>query len=295
MPTQEIPQTGAARLSVTRNITIDLPPAAAWRLVGGFGSLENWHPAVAESNIIRGVENAVGAVRRLTLMDGSSLQEQLMTHEPAKMRMRYRINASGAGGDENAEPAGFAHFPVSDYISDLSVAPAGRRHTSPASLVTWHGEFLRADSSETPADGRDDQAAIRVVTGIYETGLESLAHIASDTLSIQRVIGLYADGGSNGDASMVAKAFHASATMKFVRNGVLVDEPIAAFLKNYIPAGLKQNRAVRIDSIDIRGTAASARLTIDYPTHQFIDYFNLLKVNGEWLVYSKIFHRIDKA
>ncbi|WPB58167.1 nuclear transport factor 2 family protein [Xylophilus sp. GOD-11R] len=49
-----------------------------------------------------------------------------------------------------------------------------------------------------------------------------------------------------------------------------------------------------IDYIDIRGTAASASLTIDYLTQQFIDFFNLLKIDGRWQIVSKIFYRIPK-
>ena len=82
--------------------------------------------------------------------------------------------------------------------------------------------------------------------------------------------------------------------MKFIRAGALVDEPIEAYYSNYIKPGVVLDRAVTTDYIDIRGTAASARLTLDYPTHQFIDYFNLLKIDGQWRVVSKIFHRAPK-
>ena len=46
--------------------------------------------------------------------------------------------------------------------------------------------------------------------------------------------------------------------------------------------------------IDITGNAASVKLTIDYETHQFVDYFNLLKIKGQWLIVNKIFYRIYK-
>lgn len=46
-----------------------------------------------------------------------------------------------------------------------------------------------------------------------------------------------------------------------------------------------------IARIDIVGTAASARIdTNDISGFCFTDFFNLLKVEGRWLVVSKIYH-----
>jgi hypothetical protein len=93
---------------------------------------------------------------------------------------------------------------------------------------------------------------------------------------------------------MVARAFHPSATIKFLREGKLIDEPIEKFLANHIPAGITQARTVVIDNIDIKGAAAADRITIDYTTHQFIDCLNPFKIENRWLAVSKIFNRIQK-
>ena len=46
-----------------------------------------------------------------------------------------------------------------------------------------------------------------------------------------------------------------------------------------------------IARIDIVGTAASARVdTDDISGFRFTDFFNLLKVQGEWTIVSKIYH-----
>lgn len=74
----------------------------------------------------------------------------------------------------------------------------------------------------------------------------------------------------------------------------LPDVPIAAYFSDYIKEGMMQQRTIEINSVDISGNAAQAKLTIDYSTHQFIDYFNLLKTDGRWLIVSKIFYRKDK-
>jgi Putative lumazine-binding len=112
---------------------------------------------------------------------------------------------------------------------------------------------------------------------------------------IRQTIHNYAEGGTTGNRQLVAKAFHPSATMKFIKEAVFMDVPIATFLSDYIKEAVVQQRTIEINSIDISGNAAQAKLTIDYSTHQFIDYFNLLKTDGHWLIVSKIFYRKDKV
>jgi protease I len=58
--------------------------------------------------------------------------------------------------------------------------------------------------------------------------------------------------------------------------------------------GPKQNRKTSISYINVTGTAANARLEIAYPDFAFIDYMNLLKVDGEWKIVSKIFYKKTK-
>src|SRR5579863_9691421 len=116
-----------------------------------------------------------------------------------------------------------------------------------------------------------------------------------DLQLIQQSIGYYADGGTNGQPEIVAKAFHPSAYMKFVKDGILVDVPINEYFNKYISVGALQERVVTVNNIDLTGSAASAKLTIDYTTHQFIDYLNFLKIDGRWLIVSKIFYRKIKA
>ena len=111
---------------------------------------------------------------------------------------------------------------------------------------------------------------------------------------VLRTIGYYITGGNNGEPETVARAFHPSAYMKFVKEGKLIDVPIQEYFAKYIQNGLIQQRTVTIDHVAITGDAGAVRLNIDYSTHRFIDYFSLLKVGGEWLIVSKIFQRIEK-
>ncbi|MFD2519592.1 nuclear transport factor 2 family protein [Emticicia soli] len=119
----------------------------------------------------------------------------------------------------------------------------------------------------------------------------------SDIELVTETVQNYLDGGTYGDTAKMAKVFHPSATMKFVdvKTGEFRDVPIAKYLEGgKANAGKKSDRNTRILTIDITGTAAQAKIELDYPTTKLTDYFNLLKINGEWKVVSKIFAREDK-
>ena len=117
----------------------------------------------------------------------------------------------------------------------------------------------------------------------------------SDYTQIEKIVSYYLDGGTNNDFETLKKAFHKDATMKFIRNGEYKEVNAIDFFKKAIKAGPKQNRKTRIAYINVMGNVASTKLEIDYETFSFIDYMNLIKINGEWKVVSKIFYRQNKA
>ena len=111
----------------------------------------------------------------------------------------------------------------------------------------------------------------------------------TDYQQIERTVSYYLDGGNN-DFETLKKAFHENATMKYITDDYKEVNALEFFQKAIKP-GPKQNRKTRIAYINIAGHAANAKLEIDYPTFTFIDYMNLLKINGEWKVVSKIFYK----
>ncbi|HEX4959022.1 MAG TPA: nuclear transport factor 2 family protein [Lacibacter sp.] len=101
----------------------------------------------------------------------------------------------------------------------------------------------------------------------------------------------------SGDGNRMEKAFHTSATMKYInpQNNEFVDVPIADFI-----ARAKANtsgpakRTIEIVSMNIEGTAAQAKIKIEMEKVILYDYMNLLKINDEWKIVSKIFSRQNK-
>ena len=113
----------------------------------------------------------------------------------------------------------------------------------------------------------------------------------SDYQLVEKAVSYYLDGGTNNDFETLKKAFHETATMKFISGEGYKEVNALEFFGKGMKPGPKQNRKTRIADITIAGNAANARLEIEYPNFTFIDFMNLLKIDGEWKIVSKIFYR----
>mgnify|MGYP001794708905 FL=1 len=116
----------------------------------------------------------------------------------------------------------------------------------------------------------------------------------AERTQVETTVSYYLDGGTNNNFETLKKAFHPEARMKFIRGGSYSDVNALDFFEKAIKPGPKQNRTYEVEHIHVSGNAASARLRIDYPSFYFIDYMNLLKIDGEWKIVNKIFHRESK-
>ncbi|MGB7206882.1 MAG: SRPBCC family protein [Anderseniella sp.] len=116
-----------------------------WAAIGSFGNLAEWHPAAVTSTLeTRGDDT----VRLVSIPGGGLLVEKLEAHDEDAMSQTYSIVESP--------------LPVSEYLSTLKVIPQGDSECT----VDWSGSFK--------ANGVEDQAAIKIITGIYTAGLNAL-------------------------------------------------------------------------------------------------------------------------
>jgi hypothetical protein len=122
--------------------------------------------------------------------------------------------------------------------------------------------------SQVHAQTNDEEAAVRACLALYMTG----------------------------DGMQMEKAFHPSASMKYIdyKTGEYKDVPIAEFLARVKANTSKPERKTEIVSMNIDGTAAQAKIRIEQGNTIFVDYMNLLKIDGNWKIVSKIFQRRDK-
>lgn len=110
--------------------------------------------------------------------------------------------------------------------------------------------------------------------------------------AIVAVLNQYNEGGAKADSTLMKPAFNPQATMFGVDGERLVGGAIQNLYDvidtSFRPSPEAQAAIVRIDIV---GTAASARVDTDNVSgFRFTDFFNLLKVEGQWMIVSKIYH-----
>jgi mxaD protein len=143
-------------LKVTKTADIAAPVDKVWDAVKDFDSLPKWHPGFAKDEIQKGNNNEPGAVRKLTIKNGPSFTEELLAFDDAKHTYKYRIIESP--------------LPLRDYVSHITVSPGAKG----GSHVTWTGSFKRKSTSDTPPEAENDEAATKLINGVYEGGLANL-------------------------------------------------------------------------------------------------------------------------
>ncbi len=154
--TAGLARAAAPWLHVTETVDIQAPAGKVWDAVKNFDQLNAWLPPVAKDEIIEGQNNTPGAVRLLTLKDGGTVKEKLLSYSPSTHTFRYGIVESV--------------LPVSHYTSVLTVKSVGHGK----STVTWSGRFKRKNEGPSPGDKEDDKAATDTIRGVYQAGLPNL-------------------------------------------------------------------------------------------------------------------------
>ena len=100
----------------------------------------------------------------------------------------------------------------------------------------------------------------------------------------------------SGDGNRIEKAFHPSASMKYIdaKTNEFKDVPIADFIARAKANTNKSERKIEIVALNIEGNAANGKIKIETGDVILYDYMNMLKIDGEWKIVSKIFSRMNK-
>jgi hypothetical protein len=141
---------------VVRSTVIAAPVETLWAILRDFNGHDQWHPAVAESVIERGLPaDRVGCVRRFRLADGSELRERLLTLSDADMAFSYCLLDTP--------------IPLLNYVAHVRLAPV-----TDGDETFWHWE----SRFDTPK-GREAELARLVGDEIYSSGFNAIrAHLA---------------------------------------------------------------------------------------------------------------------
>ena len=128
---------------VNMNTNLAVSAERLWEMIGGFNALADWHPAIEKSELEQD-----GTIRRLSLMGGGSIVEQLEKMDDDGRVYRYSILESP--------------LPVANYTAEIKV----RDNEDGTSTVEWSSEFNTKDASEVDAT--------KAIQDIYEAGFENL-------------------------------------------------------------------------------------------------------------------------
>ena len=128
---------------VSLNTRLGVSADKAWELIGGFNALPDWHPAVEKSELEK-----EGQERILTLAGGAKIVERLERSDDAERVYSYTILDSP--------------LPVANYAATIRVRDAEGGGCD----VEWSSEF--------DASGASEGDAVKVIEGIFQTGLDNL-------------------------------------------------------------------------------------------------------------------------
>ena len=138
-------------MKVFASVVINTDASSVWAVMRDFIGLTAWSNVVTEARISNGkASDQVGAIRELTIGDGSVFVETLVSHSDHERSLSYDI-VDGP-------------LPVSDYIATMRVHPVT---DGDLSFVSWSAEFDTSD---------DNVEAMRDVVGsqICASGLAAL-------------------------------------------------------------------------------------------------------------------------
>lgn len=131
---------------------INAAPDVVWKNLSEPCAIANWHPDVA---------NCVSSTplkRTLTLKNGAIINEEIDEILPGEMSISYRL------GEIDIKA-----LPVSSLNGKIKIKPEGA-----ASRVTWLARYYRADTTNEPPKGMDDESAQKSVNTYVKAALEGM-------------------------------------------------------------------------------------------------------------------------
>ena len=129
--------------NVSMDVRLPVDAQQLWDLVGNFGGMPDWHPAVESCELEDG-----GRKRTLNLLGGGKIVETLEHVSDDEWLFTYAIVDSP--------------LPVANYTATIKV----HKEDDGRSRLEWSSEFAAA--------GVPESSAVESVQGIYQAGFDNL-------------------------------------------------------------------------------------------------------------------------
>ena len=113
-----------------------------------------------------------------------------------------------------------------------------------------------------------------------------------DEAGARAAVNHYLAGHATGSPDEFRAAFHPKAMLYWNKDGAFAERTSADYIAGASgkPAPDEAQRRRAIESLDVTGNAAMAKVVLDYPSVKFTDYLSLVKADGEWRIVNKIFN-----
>ncbi len=134
-----------------------------------------------------------------------------------------------------------------------------------------------------------------IIVAAAGIGYRATAQSAEEA-AVRAAIEHYFRGHATGQGEHFRKVFHTDSKLYAIRQDKfwsLTSEQYISGAPGKAPAD-EAKRKRTIESIDITGSAAIAKVVLDYPQVKFTDYMSMLKVDGTWMIVNKTFHAEPK-
>ena len=116
-----------------------------------------------------------------------------------------------------------------------------------------------------------------------------IASYDSDYEAIIELMNAYFDGLYEGDVTKLRQVFHDDAVLKGNDYRKTRDEWLKAVADRPIPRDTGMPFNFNIQSLEIIGDQAMAKVDAPLPAAHFIDFLGLLKEDGRWKIVNKMF------
>ena len=125
-------------------------------------------------------------------------------------------------------------------------------------------------------------------------------NMRNDKEAIEQIVQVYFDSMYESDLEKVKIAFHPNAMISGNFGGSFLEmdrEDFGKFVISQQPTPKEKGDTPRLEilSIEIAGETAVARVRDDYLGQTFLDTLSMVKLEGSWSVYNKLYHIEGKA
>lgn len=128
---------------------------------------------------------------------------------------------------------------------------------------------------------------------ILVLGFAVKVNAQTDDEAIKATLMNYLDGGAAGDSAKLNRAFHPAANLRSQANGRISEIAVKKFIASVPVGGAKWKG--NIVSYSYAGNAGTAVTEEEFENFKYVDFLNLLKINGEWKIVSRVFSKVDRT